>query len=122
VKQHKPWFDEGSSNPLHQKKQARVQWLQEPSQINEDNLNTVRREASRHFKNKKGEYLRDKINELPRHSKFKKIRYSYRGINEFKEDYQPRTNLVKGENGDLLADSHNTLKKWKLLLSAIECT
>jgi hypothetical protein len=31
---------------------------------NGDNLNNVRREASRHFRNKKREYLKDKINEL----------------------------------------------------------
>jgi hypothetical protein len=30
-----------------------------------------------------------------------------RGINEFKRLYQPRNNLVKDENGDLLADFHN---------------
>jgi hypothetical protein len=27
--------------------------------------------------------------------------------------YQPRNNLVKDENGDLLADSHNILNRWK---------
>jgi hypothetical protein len=27
--------------------------------------------------------------------------------------YQPRTNLVEVENGDLLADSHNTVNRWK---------
>jgi len=27
--------------------------------------------------------------------------------------YQPRTNLVKDENGDLIADSHNILNRWK---------
>jgi hypothetical protein len=32
---------------------------------------------------------------------------------EFKKGYQPRNNLVKGENGDLLADSHNILNTWK---------
>jgi len=30
-----------------------MQWLQNPSQINVDNLNNVRREARRHFRNKK---------------------------------------------------------------------
>jgi hypothetical protein len=30
-----------------------------------------------------------------------------RGINEFKKGYQHRTNLVKDENSDLLADSHS---------------
>jgi hypothetical protein len=34
----------------------------------------------------------------------------YSGINEFKKGYQPRGNLVKDENGDVLADSHNIFK------------
>jgi hypothetical protein len=37
----------------------------------------------------------------------------YRGVNDFKGGYQPRSNLVKDENGDLLADSHNILNRWK---------
>jgi hypothetical protein len=37
----------------------------------------------------------------------------YRGINEFKRDYQPRNNVVKDENSELLADSRNTLNRWK---------
>jgi hypothetical protein len=37
----------------------------------------------------------------------------FRGINEFKKGYQPKTYTVKDENGDLLADSINILKRWK---------
>jgi hypothetical protein len=37
----------------------------------------------------------------------------YRGINEFKQDYQPRINIIKDENGNLLADPHSVLDKWK---------
>jgi hypothetical protein len=37
----------------------------------------------------------------------------FRGINEFKKGYQPTTNMVKEENGDLLADSHSILNRWK---------
>jgi hypothetical protein len=37
--------------------------------VSEDNLNNVRREASRYFRNKKREYLKDKINELATSSK-----------------------------------------------------
>jgi chemotaxis methyl-accepting protein methylase len=72
-----------------------LQRLQDPSEINGDNLNNVRHEASRHFRNKKREYLKDKINELARNSKNKNIRDLYRGINEFKRGYQPRNNLLK---------------------------
>jgi hypothetical protein len=37
--------------------------------INGDNLNDVRCETSRHFRNKKREYQRDKIDEVPVNSK-----------------------------------------------------
>jgi hypothetical protein len=43
----------------------------------------------------------------------KNIRALYTGINEFERGYQPRHNLVKDENGDLFADSHNILNRWK---------
>jgi hypothetical protein len=55
--------------------------LQDPSEINGDNLNNVRREARRHFKYKRKDYLKDKINELAMNSKNKNIRDLYRGIN-----------------------------------------
>jgi chemotaxis methyl-accepting protein methylase len=53
---------------------------------------------------KKREYLKDRINELARNCKNKNIGDLYSAINEFKRGYQPRNNLVKDENGDLLAD------------------
>jgi hypothetical protein len=113
LKQRKPWFDEGCSKLLDQRKQAKLHWLQDPSEINGDNLNSVRRETRRHFRNKKREYPNGKINELPMNCKNKNIRDMYRGINEFKKGYQPRSNLVKDENGDLLADSNTILNRWK---------
>jgi hypothetical protein len=76
--------------------------LQDPSEANEDNLSDIRLEASGHFRNKKREYLKDKINELESNTENKNIRDLYRGLNEFKKGYQPRTNLVKDERGDHL--------------------
>jgi hypothetical protein len=104
-KHRKPWFDVECSKLVDRRKQAKLQWLQDTSEANEDNLIDVRREASRHFRHKKREYLKDKINELESNSKNKNIRDLYRGINEFKKRYQPRTNLVKDNRGDLLAGS-----------------
>jgi hypothetical protein len=78
LKKHRPWIDEACSK-LDQRKQAKLQWLQDPSEINGNNLKILRLEASRYFKNKKREYLKDKINELSTNSK--NIRELYRGIN-----------------------------------------
>jgi hypothetical protein len=74
--------------------------------VKEDNLSNVRREASRHFRNKKREYFKDKINELVSNNKNKNTTDLYRGINELKNGHQPRTNLVKDGRGGLLADPH----------------
>jgi hypothetical protein len=35
------------------------------------------------------------------------------GINDLKKDYQPRNNVVKDEKGDLVADSHSILDRWR---------
>jgi hypothetical protein len=53
------------------------------------------------------------MNELESNSKNKNITHLHRGINEFKKGYQPRTNLVKDKRGNLLADPHKILNKWK---------
>jgi hypothetical protein len=63
--------------------------------VNEDNFHNVRREASRHFRNKKREYLKDKINEIELNSKDKNIRDLYRGITELKKVYQQQSHLCQ---------------------------
>jgi hypothetical protein len=37
----------------------------------------------------------------------------YRGISDSKKGYQPRINVVKDEKGDLVADSHSILDRWR---------
>ena len=55
-----------------------MQWLQYPNQSNVDNLNNVKREASRRFRNKKTEYLKAEIEEIETNRKAKNIRDFYR--------------------------------------------
>jgi hypothetical protein len=81
--------------------------------MNGDYLKNLRRETSRTFSNKKREYLKGKINELETNNKNKDVRDLYKGINEFKKGYQPRINVIKDENGNLLADPQNVLDRWK---------
>jgi acyl carrier protein phosphodiesterase len=71
------------------------------------------------LRKKQREYLKDKINDLAINSKKKNITGSYRRINEFKENFQNRTNLVKDVNGDMLAHSHTILNRWKNFFSEL---
>jgi hypothetical protein len=70
---------------VYRRKQAKLQRLEDPNEANEGNLSEVRREASRRFRDKKREYMKDRINELESESKNKNIRDLYRGIDEFKK-------------------------------------
>ena len=53
LKQHKPCFDEECLGFLDQRKQAKMQWVEDPSRSSVDILSNVRRDASRHFRNKR---------------------------------------------------------------------
>jgi hypothetical protein len=110
-KQHKPCFDEEGLQFVGQRKQAKMQWLQNPNQSNLDNLNNARHEASRHIRNKKREHLKAKINGLGTNSKNKNMRELYREISGLKKGYQPRTNIVKDQKGDMVADSHSIVAR-----------
>jgi hypothetical protein len=41
LKKHKPWFDEGCSKLLDRRKQVKLQWLQDPGEINGDYVKNV---------------------------------------------------------------------------------
>jgi hypothetical protein len=58
-----------------------LQRLQDPNEINEDNLNSVRHKSRRYFSDRRWEYLKDKIKELAMNSKNRNIRDLYKGIN-----------------------------------------
>jgi hypothetical protein len=73
LKHKEPWFDDNCSKLVDERKQAKLKWLQNPSQLNVDNLQSLRRETSRKFRKKKREYVKDKINELETDNKNKDI-------------------------------------------------
>jgi hypothetical protein len=78
-----------------------MQLAQNASESNVDNLNNVRREASRYFRTKK----KWKIWKIKLSSFKPTVISNTRGnligaFNDFKKGYQPRIIMVKGEKGD----------------------
>jgi len=78
-----------------------MQRLQDP---NQSNVNNVRRKRERNT---------SKMDELETGSKIKRIRDLYRGFSDFNTGYQPRTNTIKDEKGDLVTDSCSILARWR---------
>jgi hypothetical protein len=79
LKLHKPWFDKECLGFLDQRKQAKVKWLQDPNLSNVHDLNNVGSKASRHFRNKKKEHLKAKIDEFETNIKIKKYQRLVQG-------------------------------------------
>jgi hypothetical protein len=65
-----------------------------------------------HFRTKR-EYLKIQFNETEKISKSRNTGVFQRSISEVKKCYQPRANLIKYENFNLLAHSHGILNWWK---------
>jgi len=63
--------------------------------------------------------LKAKTEELETNGKINNIRDLYRGMNDVKKGYQPRTGIVKDEKGDLVADSHSFMARWRNYFSQI---
>ena len=75
--------------------QAKLNWLLEPNKINSENLDNIRRETSRVLKNKKREYLKEKINDMEVNGKNKNIIDMYQGVRVHKKVYQARANILR---------------------------
>jgi hypothetical protein len=89
LKENKLWFDEEYLGFLNHRKRDKMQWILDTSKNKLDNLNSVRREVSRHIRNKKKACLRAKIEEPETKSKIQNIRVLYRGINDLRRGTNP---------------------------------
>jgi hypothetical protein len=63
--------------------------------------------------------MKAKLEELETNCKINHVRDFYRGINDFRKGYQPRTIIVKDEKGDVVADSHNIMAMWRNYFSQL---
>ena len=91
-------------------------------QSNVDNLNNLRRDASRHFRNKKKAYLKAKIEELETNSKINNIRDLYRAL-MIQEGVPAENYYSKGRErrfGCRLPQYYDKVEE--LFLPAVECT
>ena len=61
---------------------------------------------------KKRESLKARIKELETQygQEYQRV---LQGISDFKKGYQPKSNIVKDEKGDLVAECHSILDRWR---------
>ena len=110
---NKPWFDDECLKLHDERKQARQRWLGNKNEANTNNYKNAKRNATRGFRNKKREYLTQKIQEIEENGKTNNIRDLYKGVNSLRKGYQPRLDVIRNERGDLQADPTKIIDVWK---------
>jgi len=73
----------------------------------------VKRNVTLRFRNKKREYLTQKIQEIEENGKTNNTRDLYKGVNSLRKGYQPRLGMIRNERGDPRADSTKIIDAWK---------
>jgi hypothetical protein len=73
LKKNKPWLDEECLKLLDWRKQAKLHWLQDSSELNGDNPKNIRHETSIHLKKKRGNIWKTKLMSLQRTVKSSKL-------------------------------------------------
>jgi hypothetical protein len=82
-------------------------------------LNNIRRETSRHFRNEKREYLKEKIDELATNSKNKNIRDLYRRINGLRGVTNLEVTCHHGMSRPQVADGGDGLQMWRVAANVL---
>ncbi|PSN38709.1 hypothetical protein C0J52_19477 [Blattella germanica] len=118
-RQSRKWFDDECVDMVHKRKLAKMNWMREPNEQYSEQLCSIRRETTRFLKNKKREYLKEKINDLEINARNRNIRELYLGIRIERKGFQARTNIITNENGDMLADAKSILNRWANYLNQL---
>jgi hypothetical protein len=96
---------------LNQRKQAKMQWLRCPNQSNVDNLNNVKCETSRHFRNKKKD-MKPKIDDLEIKVR-SKISGTCIGASVTLRRVTSLGNILQDERSVLVTGFHSILARWR---------
>ena len=67
----------------------------------------------RQFRNKKKKYLRTKFDETETNNKIKNIWGRVQEYQNFNKSYHSRINIVKYVKGEMVADCHSILDRWR---------
>ena len=62
---------------------------------------------------KRTEYLKAEIDELETNRKINIIRVLCGGVNDLENCYQPGTNILKEEKGDMITACHSIVVRWR---------
>lgn len=109
----KAWFDDECEEINKSKREARIEWLRTNEQEHLNDYREKRKAACKLYKQKKNEWIDDKMREIEFSSMNNNVRSFYRQIKQTKKTYTIRNRGMKNENGILENRSEKIKKIWE---------
>ncbi|XP_033231545.1 craniofacial development protein 2-like, partial [Belonocnema kinseyi] len=110
---NKHWFDEECELWFEERSKARIISLQNKCVETHRKYIEICKNTSRFYRRKKREWEKNEILAIENHKKQNNTREMYRGINSIRKGFQSRTDVIRDENGNLVADATEGLNLWK---------
>ena len=106
------WFDKDCERALRLKNEARQKMLQRRTRANCNIYEDFRKESKRINTRKKRILLNQKLEEMEMINTQNRSRDFYRSAKWIKQGFNPRLNSCKDEDGKLLGEENDVMKRW----------
>lgn len=108
----KEWFTERCKIVLEERKQARLRFLNKPTEENKKKNEAARKKAKQVCRQEKRKYINEELNTIEEKYKNKEIRNFYQGAKKLREIGQKVPAYLKNKNGDLIGSTKEKLNRW----------
>ena len=107
------WWDEECKAAISRKNNARSKCLQKRTRLNQEQYEQARKEANKICKEKKKQWINNRIKQLEEAHKQNDTRNFFKDIRAFQNDRSLPIFACKDENGNLKMDKQEIMDRWK---------
>jgi len=111
----KPWSNTACEEVLNRRKEARLQWINDPSSREKESIyKECQKEVNNIFRFKKRKFTKDLLWEAESNHKANKTRELYQKIKSIRGGYKKHERFLKNEGGSLISEQDKILEKWRM--------
>lgn len=107
------WFDQDCRAAIEERNQSHREYIARPTRARMEVFKQKRRTADKLCRKKKREYLNRRILQIQEDFNEGRIRQAYKGTRQIINKFQPRTDICKDIDGNLLADPDKIKERWR---------
>ena len=104
-KKRKEWYDDECQAAAENRRKYRRIWLAERrNDAKRETFRGMRRRAKKVNRKKKREFINDKMRGIEYDRRSRRTRDQFQGINEIRKGYQPRGNMIRNKEGEMIVN------------------